>query len=200
MAEEERTRENYAAARKLWETFLNKYPLDGRAPQILLAFGQMEFDEAARLAAGKVKADAPAAEGAEKAKPDPEGAAKIFAAAIDDWQRLVSKYPGTNEASQGALNIGITLEVRLNKLADALEAYKKVEGRSREKRRNGSPTSPRSSSKSSPSASSAATKNRGSSSRRATSKACRSNCTGSIWPTISAKCIWRPVSNRSTSP
>src|SRR5262245_18032425 len=128
MAEEERTRENYAAARKLWETFLNKYPLDGRAPQILLAFGQMEYDEAARLAAGKAKADAPAAEGADKAKPDLEGAAKLFAAAIDDWQRLVSKYPGTNEASQGALNIGITLEVRLNKLADALEAYKKVEG------------------------------------------------------------------------
>src|SRR5207302_11231446 len=52
----------------------------------------------------------------------------LFAAAIDDWQRLVSKYPGTNEASQAALNIGITLEVRLNKLAEALEAYKKVEG------------------------------------------------------------------------
>ncbi|MBI3866706.1 MAG: tetratricopeptide repeat protein, partial [Planctomycetia bacterium] len=126
MAEEERTRENYAAARKLWETFLNKYPLDGRAAYILLLFGQMEFDEAARLETGKPAAGA---DPAEKAKPDPEGAQKLFAAAIADWQRLVSKYPGTEEASQGALNIGITLENHLGKLAEALEAYKKVEGK-----------------------------------------------------------------------
>ncbi len=130
MAEEQRTQENYTAARKLWETFLNKYPLDGRAATILLIFGQMEFEEASRLAAGKPKGGAVAVEGAaaEKPKPDPEAAQKLFAAAIEDWQRLVSKYPGTNEASQAALNIGITLEVRLNKLADALEAYKKVVG------------------------------------------------------------------------
>ncbi len=110
---------------------MNKYPLDARAATILLLFGQMEFDEAARLATGKVKggaAPAEPAEGAEKPKPNPEAAQKLFAAAIDDWQRLVSKYPGTNEASRGALNIGIVLEERLNKLGDALEAYKKVAG------------------------------------------------------------------------
>ncbi len=135
IAEEERVRENYAAARKLWETFLNKYPLDGRAPVILLLFGQMEFDEGSRLstsgtslspAKGGAGGETAAAE--DKIKPDPEAAQKLFLAAIDDWQWLVSKYPGTNEASQGALNIGITLEERLGRLVDALEAYKKVEG------------------------------------------------------------------------
>lgn len=122
MAEEQRVQENYAAARKLWETFLNKYPLDPRAAAILLLFGQMNYDEGAQLATGKED------EAGEKTKPDPAGAEKRFAAAIDDWQRVVSKYPGTNEASQAALNIGITLEERLGKLPEALEAYKKVEG------------------------------------------------------------------------
>ncbi len=129
MADEQRIQENYAAARKLWETFLNKYPLDPRAANILLLFGQMEYDEALRLAAGKQKPAAAAepADAADKPKPNPEAAQKLYLAAIDDWQRLVSKYPGTNEASRAALNIGIVLEERLNKLADALEAYKKVE-------------------------------------------------------------------------
>jgi uncharacterized protein YfaS (alpha-2-macroglobulin family)/outer membrane protein assembly factor BamD (BamD/ComL family) len=143
MAEEERARENYAAARKLWETFLNKYPLDGRAAYILLLFGQMEFDEAQKLVAqasrlpGVAAKDAqdekagetPAPQPGQGPKPDPEAANKLFAAAIADWQRLVSKYPGSEEASQGALNIGMTLENHLGKLADALEAYKKVEGK-----------------------------------------------------------------------
>ncbi|MFN0050915.1 MAG: MG2 domain-containing protein, partial [Planctomycetales bacterium] len=98
VADELRTQENYDAARKGWETFLNKYPLDGRAPQILLLFGQMQFDAAMRLL--------PPLEGkrpAEGVKPDPEGAKKLFLAAIEDWQRLA-------------------------RLADSLEAYKKVEG------------------------------------------------------------------------
>lgn len=133
MAEEERTRENYAAARKLWETFLNKYPLDGRAAYILLLFGQMEFDEAAKLVvqAARLPEDKPKAGPDDKADktPAPQKAQDLFNAAIADWQRLVSKYPGTAEASQGALNIGITLEVHLGKLAEALEAYKKVDGK-----------------------------------------------------------------------
>ncbi len=46
--------------------------------------------------------------------------------AIADWRRLVSKYPGTNEASQGQYLIAATLEGRLGKLEQALEEYKKV--------------------------------------------------------------------------
>ena len=46
--------------------------------------------------------------------------------AIADWRRLVSKYPGTNEASQGQFMIARTLETKLGKLDEALEEYKKV--------------------------------------------------------------------------
>ncbi|MBS0264090.1 MAG: tetratricopeptide repeat protein [Planctomycetes bacterium] len=145
MAQEERTRENFAGARKLWETFLNKYPLDGRAPSIWLLFGQMEFDEAVKLqeAGSKTAAavtpvdNGPAAQAAVNDKApakaadatkNSEAARKLFEAAITDWQRLVSKYPASAEASQGALNIGTTLELRLGKLPEALEAYQKVQG------------------------------------------------------------------------
>lgn len=139
-AADERREKHFAAARKLWETFLNKYPLDARAPLILFQFGQMEFDEAvqaAKPAAANVAErakpddaakDAPKEAPAVPAVADPAAANKLFAAAIDDWNRLVSKYPETNEASQAAYMIGVTLEERLGKLAEALEAYKKVTG------------------------------------------------------------------------
>jgi alpha-2-macroglobulin len=126
MADDERQAERFDAARTLWETFLNKYPLDGRAPQVLFQFGQMRYAAAARLAE-PARAES-GGDNAAQSKPDPEGAKALFSAAIDDWQRLVSKYPGTNEASHAAYSIGVTLEHRLNRLADALEAYKKVEG------------------------------------------------------------------------
>ena len=120
-AEDQRTQKNYAAARQAWETFLNKYPLDGRAPAILFQFGQMQFDEAVQIA-NSVKAPAKLNE-VQSAQ-----VAKLFASALDDWQRLVSKYPGSNEASQASFTIGVTYEERLGKLTEAVEAYKKVTG------------------------------------------------------------------------
>jgi uncharacterized protein YfaS (alpha-2-macroglobulin family)/tetratricopeptide (TPR) repeat protein len=126
-AEEQRRRKNYQAARKLWATFLNKYPLDPRAPRILLRFGQMN-DQAAVVCR---------ADDAKKAKTDgdkrpveiSDACRQLFEAAIADWNRLVSKYPGTKEASQAAHMIGVTLEDQLSRLTDALAAYKKVKGR-----------------------------------------------------------------------
>lgn len=114
---------NYDAARKAFETFLNKYPLDARAAQILYLFGEMRYVAAVRLAKPE-----PPVNDEPTAKPDQVGADKLFQAAIEDWQRLVSKYPGTGEASRGALMIGKTLEHQLHKLPEALEAYRKVAG------------------------------------------------------------------------
>jgi uncharacterized protein YfaS (alpha-2-macroglobulin family)/TolA-binding protein len=94
MAEDKRLDEQYAAARELWTTFLAKYPLDDRAPQILLMMGEMNF------------------------------AQKQWQAAIDDWQRLVSKYPGSEQASIAQLRIGATYEERLFEFNKAIEAYK----------------------------------------------------------------------------
>ncbi|MDB5385050.1 MAG: hypothetical protein JWM11_696 [Planctomycetaceae bacterium] len=120
-ANEYRVQKNYAAARKAWETFLNKYPLDGRAASILFQFGQMQIDEVVQIAATVKK---PA-----KLKEEQQAqVTKLCLAALEDWQRLVSKYPNTNEASQGSLSIGLVYEERLGKLAEAVEAYKKVQG------------------------------------------------------------------------
>ncbi len=120
-AEEHFTRRDFNAARQAWETFLNKYPLDPRVALILYRFGQMQFDAAARITAS-VKA--PAKLTAEQQSE----VNKLLAAALEDWQRLVSKYPETNEASRASLMIGVTLEERLGKLSEAVEAYRKVTG------------------------------------------------------------------------
>ena len=85
-------------ARKLWTEFLVKYPLDPRGPNILYLFGEMNFRQ------GK------------------------FQAAIDDWRRLVSKYPGTEEASRGQFAIALVLESKLHQLDEALKEYRHVPG------------------------------------------------------------------------
>ncbi|NLS96777.1 MAG: tetratricopeptide repeat protein [Planctomycetaceae bacterium] len=96
MAEEARQEKKYDKARELWNAFSAKYPLDPRNPQILYWYGEMLYQQ-------------------EKWQP-----------AIDEWRGLVSKYPGSNEASRGQLMIAATLESKLGKLAEALEEYKKL--------------------------------------------------------------------------
>ena len=120
-AEEQFTRHDFPAARKAWETFLNKYPLDPRVAHILYRFGQMQYDAAVKTA---TSVNAPAKLTAEQQAE----VNKLLAAALEDWQRLVSKYPETNEASRASLMIGVTLEERLGKLSEAVEAYRKVTG------------------------------------------------------------------------
>lgn len=124
MASEQRQRKNYDAARKLWSTFLNKYPLDARSARVLFEFGSMRY----QTAATQYKKDNEKAVAAGDKPKLLKATQTLFEQAIADWQRLASKYPGTNEASQAAYMTGITLEDRLGKLADALKAYQKVTG------------------------------------------------------------------------
>ncbi|HVJ81697.1 MAG TPA: tetratricopeptide repeat protein, partial [Planctomycetia bacterium] len=135
IAAEHARKKDFAAARGAWETFLNKYPLDGRAPGILFRFGQMKYAEAVALrdaatkeakeAAAKGAKDPDAKEAANKADakttraPLPDAAKKLLDEAIADWERLVSKYPGSSEASQAAFSIGVTLEDQLARLPEA---------------------------------------------------------------------------------
>lgn len=118
-AEEARLEKNYAEARKLWTTFLNKYPLDERASLVLLRFGQMNLAEGTAC----VEKDGKQV----PAKPKAE-CEKLFEAAIADWKRLAQKYPNTEQSSQAEYLIGVTLEDHLGRLSDALEAYKLVSG------------------------------------------------------------------------
>jgi len=96
MGQEKFNEKQYAEARKLWSAFLAKYPLDNRNRNILLQFGTMHE----RL--GNLDE------------------------AIAVWRRLVSKYPGTNEASQAQFMIATTFEQKMQKLEEGLEEYRKV--------------------------------------------------------------------------
>lgn len=128
MAEEQRSDQKFETARQLWETFLNKYPLDTRAPQILFLFGHMRFAEGAEQYRNQLEAEKDKGEkisGPIAPKPKTR---KLFDEAIADWQRLVSKYPNTQQSSQAAFAIGTTLEDELGRLSDALDAYRKVKG------------------------------------------------------------------------
>ncbi|MDA1163737.1 MAG: tetratricopeptide repeat protein [Planctomycetota bacterium] len=133
MAESQRSEKNFAAARELWVTFLNKYPLDGRAPEILFLFGQMKFS--AGITSWNQEIDAAKADGKVVEGPvEPKAKTrKLFEEAIADWQRLVSKYPGTEQASRAAFAIGTTREDQLGQLAQSLDAYRKVTGNYQDK-------------------------------------------------------------------
>ena len=98
MAAEQRRAKKYSAARKLWDQFLTNFPLDGRARSIWFEFGQMHYDQ------------------------------KKWDEATADWQRLISKYPNTAEASRAQFMIGVIAEDKRFKLEDALKQYRKVKG------------------------------------------------------------------------
>ena len=95
MGQEEFDAKRYDAAGKLFREFLAKNPLDARGPRILLLFGRMD--------AARKKSDE----------------------AIADYRRLVSKYPGTDEASDAQFSIGVILDEQ-GRLEEALEEYRKV--------------------------------------------------------------------------
>ena len=80
MACEKLEAKDYEAADKLLAEFLVKYPLDRRDPNILLLMNRRNVAE------------------------------EKWEAAIAAWRRLVSKYPGSNEASVAQFSIADTLE------------------------------------------------------------------------------------------
>lgn len=89
-------REDYAAARAAWGEFLVKYPIDERNRAIQNSFAQMLFEE------------------------------KKYEEAIAAWRQVVSKYPQSEEASVAQYRVAQTLAEKLNRLADAMEEYKKL--------------------------------------------------------------------------
>ncbi|MGA2253929.1 MAG: tetratricopeptide repeat protein, partial [Thermoguttaceae bacterium] len=88
-----------AAATKLLAEFMDRYPLDPRNPGILYMFGQIHHRQ------------------------------KMWETAIADWQRLVAKYPRSEEGSQAQFMIARTLEEQLNRYDEAREHYRLVTGR-----------------------------------------------------------------------
>jgi len=83
-------------ARNRFLDFVRDYPLDQRTPQAYFVLGALEVDR------------------------------KDFPAAIREWQKLVSKYPGVDLASQAQFRIGLIYESEMRNLEKAVEAYEKV--------------------------------------------------------------------------
>ena len=98
---------DYDAARAAWETFLNAHPLDPRNPEIMLRIGLTLAQQA-------------------EERQTPTEAEALYQQAIAQWKRAVSKYPNTDQASRAQYEIGHTLETRLHKFVEALDAYKLV--------------------------------------------------------------------------
>jgi uncharacterized protein YfaS (alpha-2-macroglobulin family)/TolA-binding protein len=108
---------DYAKARGLFDTFLASNPLDNRARSILFLFGQIAYQDAVELEKKN--------EDAEAACDDPDVKA-AFQKAIDQWLRLVSKYPNTEESSVALYRIGLIQEEKLGDWKAALESYRKL--------------------------------------------------------------------------
>ncbi len=109
-------KKDYDAARKQFDDFLKSHPLDARARQILFILGQIDASIAETLEAGNPK-------------PDADTKAKIkehYVKAVEEWERLVSKYPNTEESSVALLRIGMIQEEKLDKIEQALATYQRL--------------------------------------------------------------------------
>ncbi|MBI5432692.1 MAG: outer membrane protein assembly factor BamD [Planctomycetes bacterium] len=95
----------YAEARNVWTSCLERYPLDPRAAPTSFAIGATFAAEARSLTAGDPKRN------------------ELFRSAIEQWRRVVAKYPNTDPASQSLYSIGELEERELGELERAVEDY-----------------------------------------------------------------------------
>lgn len=100
-----------ADARTLFDAFLAAHPLDPRARRILFTYGQVRYVKAQELerhhaASAEVEAE--------------------YRAAIDEWSRLISKYPSTEESSLALYRTGQVYEEKLGQLEQALDQYRRL--------------------------------------------------------------------------
>jgi TolA-binding protein len=107
---------DYGLAQGHFDKFLQDHPLDGRARQILFTLGQIQYALAQEL------------EGANET-PDEETTARIkghYREAVEEWERLVSKYPNTEESSLALYRVGVIREEKLGQLEQALATYQRL--------------------------------------------------------------------------
>jgi TolA-binding protein len=88
--------EKYDEARRAFEEFLSRHPLDRRFASIMYTIGQSYFDQ------------------------------EKWDEAVGEWRKLVSKFPNSEEASQGQFMIGQVFEEKKKELETAIEEYRKV--------------------------------------------------------------------------
>ena len=105
------TKPDEPLAISLFEEFLRAHPLDGRSARILYLFGAIHEAKAMEL---------------EKSKADPAAIQAAYRKAIEEWTKLVSKYPQTDEARLAMLKSGGFHEEKLGEFEKALQIYRKL--------------------------------------------------------------------------
>lgn len=98
-------------AREVFDAFLARYPLDPRARRILFIYGQTHYAAAQQMKEQKAAADGTNAE---------------FQQALNEWARLIAKYPNTEESSLALYNTALILSDELGRLEEGLAAFKRV--------------------------------------------------------------------------
>jgi uncharacterized protein YfaS (alpha-2-macroglobulin family)/tetratricopeptide (TPR) repeat protein len=99
----------YEEARSVWDRFMAKYPLDTRIYRILYTFGSIKHQLG--VAAKKTKDGKPT---------------DLFLQAISEWEKLISKYPGSQEAQVALYMVARIYEEELGDLKKALTTYQKI--------------------------------------------------------------------------
>ena len=94
-------------SRQRFDAFLKKYPLDGRSRQILFTLGQLH------VTAAQDEEDIPERH-------------KHLRRAIDEWSRLISKYPNTEEASLALYQTAVLQTEDLGEMEDGLANFKRL--------------------------------------------------------------------------
>ena len=102
---------NNALAVERFEKFLSAHPLDERAPRILYLFGAINQADAIAL---------------EEAKGDKAAIETAYRKAIDEWSKLVSKYPQSSEARTAMMKSAQIHEEKFGEYDKALQLYRKL--------------------------------------------------------------------------
>ncbi len=105
------TEPNEALAWQRFDEFLRAHPLDERAPRILYIFGAVPEAKARAL---------------EEAKGDQAAIAAAYRKAIEEWTKLVSKYPQSSEARSAMMRSAGIHEQKFGEFEKALHLYRKL--------------------------------------------------------------------------
>ncbi len=103
--------ENEPLALRRFEEFLRAHPLDGRSSRILYLSGAVHEAKARAL---------------EEAKGDRAAVASAYRKAIDEWTKLVSKYPQSSEARHALMKSAGIHEEKFGEFDKALQIYRKL--------------------------------------------------------------------------
>lgn len=98
--------ERFDEVRTAWAVFLQKYPLDRRAAEIMYQLGALSYQEQERR--------------------EKTGEATDWQEPIIQWRKTVSKFPKTVESGHAQFMIGLTLEEKTKDLEAAIEEYRKL--------------------------------------------------------------------------